>query len=174
MSSDFPAPLSAADLLVAIRSDLCTAPFITDPNSQVRIAQDPGDLLDQLLDKPTGFRVVLHWAGDKPQTDQPLAGIVDHSIEIWVIKPKGLLLNPGDLYITSQGGQPPFLQLIDNITAWVRSNAMPDQITSRYFEYRGAEQLDPMAVPNMETAAFKLSFSITAAKPRISLRNLTT
>ncbi len=172
MSEECRVPLSSADLLLALRDDLAEAPFITDPASQLRIAQDPGDLYDQLLDKPASFRLLLHWAGEKPETDQELAGIVEATVQLWVIKAKGLSLNPGDLYVRSQGGQLPFLSLLDTVIAWVRSNALPNFITSRYFKYMGAEQLDALSAPNLETAAFKLTFAITTVKPSLPMRNL--
>ena len=162
--------MTSAALMQIIRDDL--APFVSARKGQLRIAQDPGDVLDQLLDKPASFRVVLHWAGDKDQTDQAQAAIVDNNIEIWVIKAKGLLLNPGDLLIKPQGDQPAFLTLLDDLTARVRSNVLPDEETSRFLHYRGADPLDALQAPNLETTAFKLSFTITSAKPHVEYRNL--
>jgi len=165
-------PLSSAEILLKVRDDFATAPFITNFDSQVKIAQDPGSVLDLLLDKPASFRLILHWAGDKNQSDQPLSGIVDHTVVVWVVKAKGMLINPGDLLTASQGDQPPFLTLIDSVVAWVRSNALPDRITSRFWTYMGAEQLDPLGAPDLQTTAFKLTFQITAVKPHIPMRNI--
>jgi len=162
--------MNTAQLIQIIHDDL--VPFVQARKGQLRIAQDPGDVLDQLLDKPLSFRVVLHWAGDKDQTDQPQAAIVDNQIEVWVIKAKGLLLNPGDLLIKPQGDQPPFLVLLDDITARVRSNVLPDEETSRFLHYKGADPLDALQAPNLETTAFKLTFTITTAKPHVEYRNL--
>jgi hypothetical protein len=165
-------PLTSAEILLKVRDDLAKAPFISNAVTQLRIAQDPGDLLDQLLDQPASFRLVIHWSGDKNQSEQPLSAIVDHTVEIWVVKAKIPLLTPGNLLVASQGDQPPLLALIDSVVAWVRSNALPDGITSRYWRYEGASQLNPLDAPNLQTTAFKLTFAITAVKPHIPMRNL--
>ena len=128
------------------------------------LAGDPGDVLEALVDGPSTFRVVLHWAGDKDNTEQALGGIVDNTFEVWLLKSKGLRLKPGEHLIR---GNPPFLKLLSDLRAQIRSLEFPEEVTNRYLLYKGADQMDPALALQVPTTGWKMTFEITTALPGI-------
>ena len=156
-----PQPLRPDQLLKLIYDDLSA--FCQDSAGKVTLAADPGDVLESLFDKPTGYRVVLNWQGDKDQTDQPSAGIVVQTFEAWVIKAKGLPLRTGSQLVEATAAGAPFLKIVDDVRARIRSLVFPDLITSRFIQHKSTEQLDPLLTKDVPTVAYKITFELTTA-----------
>ncbi len=162
-------PMFAPDtLLKAVYDDL--KPWITERKGAISLAGDPNEVIDALMDGPKSFRVVLNWAGDKDQTGQPFVGIVDHSLEVYLIKSKGLRLNPGELLIAGPVDNPPFLRLLSDLRSRLRSWTYPVDDTNQYLLYKGTDQLDPVHLAQLPTTGFKMTFELTAAIENITYR----
>ena len=126
------------------------------------IAGDPGEVLEALSNAPQTWRVVLAWAGEEDQTGQPLAGIMTNTIEVWIIKAKGLKLEPGAHLLRGPGA---FLAILSQVRAFVRAHEWPDEITDTRVLYQGCRPMEPELVLALNTAGYKLTFTLTSAIP---------
>lgn len=165
-----PTPLSPDQILTLINDDLCT--FVTPMGGKTSLAGDPGDVVEALFDKPTGFRVVLHMGGDKEATENPIGGITTYAIEAWLIKAKGMPLRTGSQLVEGKAGSDPLLKILSDVKSRIRSLVFPDVITSRYIQYRGTEQTDPLLTQDVPTVSWKMTFELTAAMPAQEYREL--
>lgn len=164
-------PLSPDQLLSMLADDL--SGYVIPMGGKVSVAGDPGAVVEALWDKPTGFRVVLHIGDDDEATGQPQGYITTYTIEAWMIKAKGLPLLPGaQLIETRPGGAPPFLKTLSDVRARINSLVFPDELTSRWLQYKGTKQLDPLLTQECPTVAWKMSFELTAAIPTQEFREL--
>lgn len=159
--------LSTCDIFKRIQCDL--DPWAKDRRGYVSIAGDPGELIEMLADKPAGFRVVLSFTGDDDQTGQELAGIVTNTFDFWLIKAKGLQLKPGENLIN---GDPPFLQLLTDLRARIRSMVFPAGVTNERFLYKGCKQFEPELAAQLPTVGYKLTFELIASVPEEKERNV--
>lgn len=158
-------PLEPCDLLKRLHTDLTA--WAEPKRGLISLAGDPGYVLECLADAPQGFRVILAWAGDEDQTGQAQAGIVDNTFEVWLIKAKGLQLDPG-LHLIK--GDPPFLALLSDLRARVRSLVFPDEVTSMFLLYKGAKQFEPELALQLPTTGYKMTFELTTSMPTVDFR----
>lgn len=158
------------DLLQILQNDL--EPWVKLRKGAFSLAGDPGDVLEQLAEAPASFRVVAAWEGDEDQTGEPEAGIVDNAFSIWVIKAKGLRLQAGaHLVKASTAGDPPFLRLLSDVRARVRSLAFPEGVTYGRLLYKGSKPFpSPELAYELPTVGFTLRFTLTSSIPFAELR----
>jgi hypothetical protein len=155
-------PMEPSQLLELLYKDL--EPWVKARRGYLTLAGDPGEVLEALVDGPNTFRVVLHWVGDEDNTEQALGGIVDNTFEVWLLKNKGMRIKPGEFLIK---GNPPFLSLLSDLRAEIRSLEFPEDVTNRYFLYRGAKQMEPELSLQVPTTGYRMTFEITTALPGI-------
>lgn len=166
-----PAALGPHELLLFLQNDVeaWAAPL----KGKVTLAGDPGNVLEQLMDAPQGFRVVLAWGGDADQTGEPEAGIVDNTLEVWLMKARGLRKDAGASLVTPAPGtaEPPFLALLSELRRRCRSLAWPELVTYGRLHYKGAVPFPSLELAyELPTTGWKLSFTITASVPWEELR----
>ena len=154
-----------SDLLKTLYNDL--APWVAARKGYLSLAGDPGEVLEALADGPQSFRVILAWSGDDDQTGQAQAGIVDNTFEVWLIKAKGMKLKAG-LHLIK--GNPPFLSLLSDLRARVRSLVFPDGVTSGFLLYKGAKQFEPQLALELPTTGYRMTFELTCAIPEMEAR----
>ncbi len=167
MQTDFtPDP---AGLLVHLQSDLTS--WCTPRKGVISIAGDPGDVLESLADAPKSFRVTLCWSGDDDQAGHEEAGIVDNHFEVWLIKAKGMRINPGESLVKGTKDDPAFLKLLADLRARVRSLAFPEDFTYGRLFYKGCKPFpSPELAFELPTVGYVMRFDLTAAIPATPLR----
>ncbi len=156
------APLTPAELLLVLYTAL--QPWCADRGGRVSLAGDPAYILEALLDTPTGFRVVLNWGGRRRPTGQPAAGICDQTFEAWLIKAKASSSSPA---ISWSNGPAPFLGLLSDLRAFLRSTQFPSGVTNEQVLYTGCKQFEPELAITLPTTGYKLTFTLTAAIPYV-------
>ncbi|WP_043585363.1 hypothetical protein [Geminisphaera colitermitum] len=161
--------LEPEDIIRTLHDDL--QPFVKEHGGRLSVADDPWNFLELLAEKPTGWRCVLHWAGDNNTQDHPLAGcILDNQFAVGITCQKGLSANPQEqLYKPRAGGAPSLLRLVALTRARVRSYVFPNGVSNRYVMYHGAE---PVTLPDgTPLQGYRLRFSITATPEPVTYRN---
>jgi hypothetical protein len=120
------------------------------------------------VESPTGFRVILHWAGDSNLSDVLGANISQNNIEVIFSYNLGLMVKPDGALITGTSARPALYHLLDDLRAQVMSLAYPDGQTLVYCSYAGTE---PFITPDgLPLAAYRMRFHLESAintEPRL-------
>ncbi|SRR5581483_3223539 len=158
-------PLTPAALLQFVYDQL--KPWTDARKGLLSLAGDPGYVLEALADGPATFRVILAWAGDEDQTGGiEQAGIVTNQFEVWLIKAKGMQLDPG-LHLIK--GELAFLALLGDLRQTVRAIRFPEEVTNEIPLYKGAKQFEPELALQLPTTGYKMTFELIAAIPYLVL-----
>jgi hypothetical protein len=158
-------------LIAHLLADL--TPWVKGRKGEILVAAEPYHLLELLAEKPTGFRIVLHWDGDtNSQEHADGAAYLANAFSLGLTCARGLTIRPMDrLHTRGADGSPALLQLVALLRHRVRSLAWPAGETERGAVYRGAEPLIlPDGTPLM---GFRLRFTLSALPtPVHTLRGL--
>lgn len=156
-----PTQLSPADIITKLQTQL--AAWVTAKKGLLSIAEDPWHVLELLAETPVGFRVILHWAGDRNAADDIDDGIDNHTVEVIVSKNRGLAAKRGDHLVEPRAGVA-LLVLVGQVKAKIKGSfaLWEQEITQGEIEYRGCEPVTtPEGVP---LDAYRLSWSLLAAR----------
>jgi hypothetical protein len=124
----------------------------------VSIARDPFHVLEILAESPAGFRVILHWAGDKNPSEILQMAIARNDIEVIFSYNLGLTGKPDLALITGSTARPALLALLDDLRALILSIQYPDEETLVYCVYAGTEPfITPDGIP---LAAYRMRFQL--------------
>jgi hypothetical protein len=161
------------EILKMLKADIDS--FAGQNKAQVSIAKDPWNVLEILSESPSGFRVILHWAGDKQLGDWDDAPLATANIEVVIGYAIGLSKEPGQELITSQfNTRPSVLKLVSDLRERVLTfdfdcdSASSDEAgdTARYVG------CDPIVLPDgTQTHAYKLKFELDHALPEFTVRS---
>lgn len=161
------------EILKLLETDLKS--FAGQNKGQVSIAKDPWNVLEILSESPSGFRIILHWAGDKQLGDWDDAPLATASLEIVLGYAMGLSRDPGQELINEQfNSRPSVLHLVSDLRDRVltfdfdRDSGNTDEAeeTARYV---GCE---PVVLPDgTPTHAYKLKFELDHALPEFTVRS---
>lgn len=162
--------LEPHDLLNLLKGDL--APFVRQHRGLLSVAADPWNFLELLAERPSGWRLVLHWAGDENAQEAALEGcFCANRIELGVSCNLGLTATPGEQVSKRRaGGAPSLLELVALTRARVRGYVFPDHVSDRFPLYR---RCDPVTLPDgTPLAAYRLRFDLTSTPEPVVHRNL--
>jgi len=156
--------MSPTRILQALREDL--AEYVAEQKGTTSVAKDPWQPIEILADRPTGFRVILLWAGDEPDGSNELheaEGILPSvlcNVEVYVSLNLGLVRDPGTKLFEDDGATP-LVERVNEIRARVLSLAFEfDGETLGRFRYRGCA---PVVTPEgWPLTAYKLKFGIVS------------
>lgn len=153
--------LSPADILSKLREHL--KDWVARNKGTLSIAEDAWHVLELLGETPVGFRLILHWAGDRNAADDIDDGIDNHQLEVIVTKNRGLMIKKGDNLLEPRAGVA-LLTLIGQVKAKVKASfdLWEEGLTGGELEYRGCEVVTtPDGVP---LDAYRLRWSLLAAR----------
>lgn len=165
--------MNAADILRNLHDDLANWQPDGVARPHLSVAVDPFDILERLFDGPRRWRIVLHWAGEAPTNPEtPEAGIVDHTIEVYVARHHGLSIDKGrsQTIATRPDGEPTLMALRTLVDSRLRSYTFDtsDESIAPHLEYQGT---DSIAAPDgVLLAAYRARYRITATTERIEYR----
>jgi hypothetical protein len=127
----------------------------------VTIARDPFQILEILAASPEGFRVVLHWSGDRNISDHDPLPLAENTLDVILSYNLGLTARPDLALIQGPLDRPGVLDQIDSLRSFILSVEYPTVQTGTYAVYSGTK---PYATPEgIPLAAYILTFKLKAA-----------
>lgn len=153
-------------LLQYLHDDL--VPFVREHKGLLSIAADPYNFLELLGEAPSGWRLVLHWAGDENQSADTPAAFLRNEFHVGITCNLGLTAKPGEAVMKKRpGNAPSLLKLVQLTRARVRSLVFGANTTGQP-SYLGC---DPVVLPDgTPLAAYRLRFSLISADEPVTAR----
>ncbi len=160
--------IAPSSILSQLAEDL--AKWARDRKGEVSVAQDPFRVLEVLWERPVGFRVIVHWAGDRPIEGGPDAvPISTNRIEVYLSYNLGLTAKLDVALMTGEPDRPSMLAMTEACRARLLSYTFPQATTGAILRYAGCE---PVTTPDgYPLAAYKLSFELDGAVKTDALRD---
>jgi len=149
-------------ILQALYDDI--GEWVAEQSGVLTIAKDPWQTLEILSERPKGFRVILHWNGDQPGSEDELHEsmgcypLARSDIELFLSKNLGLGKDRNKPSF-DDGDDVSLAELVSTLRSRVLSLTFPDDgETLGRFRYDGC---DPVITPDgWPLTAYKLRFSI--------------
>ncbi len=153
-------------LLQYLHDDL--VPFVREYKGTLSVARDPWNFLELLGEAPSGWRCVLHWAGDENQMQDAPAAFNKNEFHLGVTCNLGLTAAPGEATMKKRpGGAPSLLRLVQLTRERVRGLVFPQGTTGQP-NYLGC---DPVSLPDgTPLAGYRLRFSLISADDPVTPR----
>ena len=130
------------------------------PAGTVSIARDPFNVLELLAANPSGYRLILHWAGDENVSELPFVPLLRHKIEVVFGSNLGLTAKPDLALVQQIGDRPALFAQVDNLRSLLLGLQFANDTTGGFLEYAGAE---PLIIPDgVPLAAYTLKFGLRA------------
>ncbi|HUB68010.1 MAG TPA: hypothetical protein VL981_11050 [Candidatus Methylacidiphilales bacterium] len=154
-------PLTIAQILAALVTALQTWSANQQIGATITLARDPYHVLEILAASPQGFRIVVHWAGDKNISEIDALPLAENRLEIILSYNLGLTAQPDLALIQGPQNRPSVLDQVDALRGFVLGIRYPAGQTGTYAVYAGAKSFTtPAGVP---LAAYILTFKLKAA-----------
>jgi hypothetical protein len=134
--------MTAGTILRALETYL--QPLVAAVKGDVSVAETEWDAMEQLVQAPERFRVVLSWQREKAAEESGRSGIVAGTLAAYVQAPKNLEINPKkSIHREGTGGSMPFLDRAHWVIRMLRAVAFDhDQVDCQEnLNYRGLEWL---------------------------------
>jgi hypothetical protein len=134
-------------------------PWLVARKGLLAVAGDPYNFLELLAESPSGWRVTLHWAGEKNPGDNEHAGCFPiNAFDVGISINPGLTATPDLAMFKPTADRSALLELVSDVRDFIRAlNFAPGASTLRAL-YRGA---DPVALPNgVPLRAYRLQFEV--------------
>lgn len=132
------------------------------------IAKDPWNVLELLAESPSGFRCILHWAGDKLLGDQEDLPLVTTRLEVILSCNLGLTADAQTALVEESNitARPSLLNIVSTIRERILQKLWPASYTEEQIRYVGTEPVGtPEGVP---LAAYRLAFELDHAAPEFT------
>lgn len=157
---------SPEQLLQHLVDDL--QPFVRERRGLLSVAADPYNFLELLGEAPSGWRCVVHWAGDENQSPDIPAAFLRNEFHVGISCNLGLTAKPGEAAMKKRpGGAPSLVQLVQLTRTRIRELVFPDGTTGQA-AYQGCE---PVVLPDgTPLAAYRLRFFLTSADEPVTAR----
>jgi hypothetical protein len=141
-------------------------PWAKERGGAVSIATDPFNFLELLAQSPSGWRVVLNWAGDDIEVKSAIEGaILTNRVEVGLQASLGLAADRGAAIhrrraaAATKTSPPSLLALVADARAKVRSLVLSGNDNDNMFHFTGTK---PVTMPEgTPLAAYVLQFEIT-------------
>jgi len=151
--------ITSAGLTAKLFNDLKL--WVEENKGVCSLTQNPYDLLEMLSERPAGWRLTVHWEGDRPADDAVQAGpVVINSFRFVVDGDLGPTATPKIALIKQTGTRTPFLALVDAVRQRVLGftfDWLRPPLNKPW--YRGTDDNIPLP-DGMTIAAYNLSFDI--------------
>jgi hypothetical protein len=134
--------------------------FARGLNGSVSVARDPYNVFELIAANPRGYRLILHWAGDKNISEVSIMPLLNHRLEVVLNRNLGLPVKPDQALTDTIGSVPPLFQSVDELRTILLGLKFSDTSTGGYLEYGGC---DPLVAPDgAPLAAYQLTFFLRA------------
>jgi len=155
-------------ILAELRDEL--TPWVRTGKGELSIALDPYNFLELLSQTPAGWRVVLHWNGEKNESQNPQAGdFCSQRLQLGITANLGLTAKPSESLVKPTPSRKALLRLVGEVRDRVRGYTWPDETTGRHALYKGC---DPIVLPEgLPLAGYTLDFELLIALPPADYRN---
>jgi hypothetical protein len=135
---------------------------------KIEIAKDPWHVLELLAESPSGFRIIIHWAGDQQLGDMDDAPLVTSRLEVILSCNLGLTANAESALVEGSAltNRPSLLDLVSRVRQRILQKLWPAERTGGNIRYVGCE---PVGTPDgVPLAAYRLSFELDHAAPEFT------
>jgi hypothetical protein len=140
-------------------------PFARSNRGTPHIAKDPWHVLELLAENPAGFRIIVHWAGDKNAGNRdgvenlPLVTAI---LQVILSNNLGLTASPEQALVDAVPGRQPLLRLLGKAREKVMRITWPEDLCDP-IRYVGT---DPVGTPEgVPLAAYMMTFELDHALP---------
>lgn len=141
---------------------------VTSNKGKVYIAKDPWNVLELLAESPSGFRCILHWAGDKLLGEQEDLPLMTSRLEVILSCNLGLTAAAETALVEESAitARPSLLNLVNKVRERMLQKLWPADYTEEQIRYVGT---DPVGTPEgVPLAAYRLVFELDHAAPEFS------
>lgn len=154
------------DVLTRLVRDRLDSMAVRGMKQDVSVAKDPWHVIEILAASPRGLRLVVHWAGEEPLGEEPMAPLSTQRVEVIVGYALGLKASADAALVENTADRPSLLKIVADVRARVLGMVFSEMDASEgLFRYRGAEPVEtPEGVP---LAAYRLKFELDASMPEI-------
>jgi len=152
-----------ADIIGLVYTDL--AAWAAQNGGTVSLTKNPYDLMELLAESPSGWRLILHWAGDKPASENVRdCNVVENTMRFIIHGNLGPTAIPKIALIRATAARSPLLALLDAVFQRVMAYRFVGlNPPNNRFWYRGADDNVPLP-DGLALAAYNLSFMLRSVK----------
>ena len=152
-----------ADIIGLVYTDL--AAWTAQNGGTASLTKHPYDLMEQLAHTPSGWRLILHWAGDKPASENVRdCNVVDNTFRVILTGDLGPTVIPSIALIRATAARTPFLAILDAVFQHVMAYRFVGlNPPNNRFWYRGADDNVPLP-DGLALAAYNLCFLLRSIK----------
>ena len=148
-----------SQILGMVYADLCA--WCAANGGACALSQNLYDLTEALRNVPTGWRLTVHWEGDRAADERVReGGVVLNSLLLVLDGDLGPTMSPRVGLVQPVAGRPAFLSLVQRVRERVMAYRMPWlREPTNGFWYRGCD--DKIALPgDLYAAAYNLRFEV--------------